>query len=910
MRRWLAASLCLLVVQSTDVLRYRLDNGLKVLMAPNRAAPVVAMQAWVEVGAADETPDVVGIAHVFEHMLFKGTATRGVGEIAQHVEAAGGEINAWTSFNQTVYHVVLASRFFDRGIDVLADALQHSAFDPVELEREREVILEEIKQGQDDPGRNVAQALFSTAYARHPYRRPVIGTADSVRKMSRDRLLEFFRTWYVANNMTLVVTGDFEPPDTLERIQAAFGDLRSADVPRRRHREPRQTQARAALVTQDVREAQLAIGFHIPGMRSPETAAIDVLAVALGQGESSRLNAIVRREQEAVTGIYAYAHSLRDPGLFVIGASLAPENMDVAVRSSLEQTFRTAHEPLDDAEIDKARRVIEADAIYQEETAQGSARKHGFYEVVAGDFEYERDYIEAVRGMTADQVLDAAARYLTVDNMTISALLPESSRLRTERGRGAKTRALLALADRASKQAAKAYAQVASPPPQRGGLVREVLPNGTRIIVKRDDSVPVVAMRAVWLGGLRLETKTDNGINHLLASMITRGCGDRSADEISGEVDDMAGVLTGFSGRNSFGVRSEWLADDWEHGFDLMAECLLSPTFPHEELLRERRRILDELSSRQDSPGYLAFRAFAEALYRAHPYRRDVLGSVTSVGKLSRKRVAEYYKRTYPIGGMTIAVVGDVDPARVIARARKAFSSGAKSRKLSRKIEPEDFFAGRSGPTEVYRYLERQQAHLVIGFPGTTVDDPDRYALEVLTTILSGQGGRLFLELRDRQGLAYRVGAFSVEGIDPGYLAVYIACSPDKLDAAYAGIREELRKVVEEAVSPDELERAKRYLIGTHDISLQRRSSVASAVAFHEAYGLGYDEYSRYAAAIGEVTPEAIQRVAAEYINWDVAVISTVKPPDLTPAAAKRKSGVVKKRKRTKSSSSRSKPKK
>jgi zinc protease len=165
-------------------LRFQLENGLKVVLLQSRAAPVVAFQAWVSVGAADEEPEVAGIAHVFEHMLFKGTERRGVGQIAQEIEAAGGDINAWTSFDQTVYHLVLASRYFDTGLDILSDAVLRSSFDPVELERELLVVLQEIKQGEDSPSRVVTQALFSTAFSQHPYQRPVIGFEASVKALT------------------------------------------------------------------------------------------------------------------------------------------------------------------------------------------------------------------------------------------------------------------------------------------------------------------------------------------------------------------------------------------------------------------------------------------------------------------------------------------------------------------------------------------------------------------------------------------------------------------------------------------------------------------------------------------------------------------------------------------------------
>jgi zinc protease len=192
----------------------------------------------------------------------------------------------------------------------------------------------------------------------------------------------------------------------------------------------------------------------------------------------------------------------------------------------------------------------------------------------------------------------------------------------------------------------------------------------------------------------------------------------------------------------------------------------------------------------------------------------------------------------------------------------------------------------------VFHFENKQQAHVVYGFPGTTITDPDRFALEVLATILSGQGGRLFVELRDKRGLAYRVSAFSVEGVDPGYFAVYIATSPENLEVAVSGIEDELSKISDTPVPKAELERAKRYLVGAHEISLQRRSALASTLAFHEAYGVGWDEYRRYAPGILAVSAADVQRVARKYLDRSRAVVATIKPEESTPVLARPKSRV------------------
>lgn len=862
--------------------RYQLPNGLTVVLQENHATKVVAFQAWVGVGSADETPEEAGIAHVFEHMLFKGTARRGVGQIAREVEAAGGDINAWTSFDQTVYHLVLASRYFSTGLDILADALQNSSFDADELQRELKVVLEEVKQGEDNPSRVATQALFSTAFTRHPYRRPVIGYAKTVRSFTRARLLEFFRRWYVANNVTLVVVGDFDPRRARAAIEKAFGGMPSRRLSRAEHPEPRQKAPRVRVVTEEVREAQLAVAFHIPGIRSEESAALDLLALILGQGDSSRLTLALKRRQQLANDIWAYAYTPRHPGLLVAGATLTPGDLGALTPALLEQIFRLRHEPVSETELDKARAIIESDAIFQRETVQGQARKLGFFETVAGGIDWEAEYMRQIRAATPATLQAAAQKYLRLEDATLTALLPRVQSGNTEK----EGQRLLAQLQAAAATAAERYA----PPPALAGsddeVVRVKLPSGAQLLVKRDASVGVVAMRAVWAGGLRFEDERTNGVNNLLAGLITRGTKSRSAEEIAHEIESMAGTIGGFSGRNAFGLRSELLGRYWERGLEVLADCILHPAFADDEVERERRQVLEEIRTQSDNISSEAFRLFQQTLYKKHPYRFDVLGTADSVAGLSRRQLVDYYKRYMAPSQMTLAIVGDVDPQAVVAKARALFDvKGAPAAPQKSPPAPWDATHPVEGQ-QVWQFQNKKQAHVVYGFPGTTIADPDRFALEVLSTILSGQGGRLFVELRDKRGLAYRVSAFSVEGIDPGYFAVYIATSPENLQVAVSGIEDELGRIVASPVPKAELERAKRYLVGAHEISLQRRAALASTLAFHAAYGLGWDEYRRYAPGILAVTAADVQRVAKHFLDPRRAIIATIKPEETTPALA------------------------
>jgi zinc protease len=861
-----------------------LKNGLQVVLEENHAAPVVALQAWVRVGSADEPPELAGVAHVFEHMLFKGTARRGVGQIAREVEASGGEINAWTSFDETVYHLVLAAPFLDTGIDILADALTNAAFDPEELGRERKVVLEEIKQGLDSPDRVASQMLFSEAYKVHPYGRAVIGSEATVSALSRRQIVEFFQSHYVAGNITLVVVGDFDAAAAEQKIATAFAGMRAGSTAPARPPEPAQLAARTVVAARDVREAQILAAFRTPAITHEDVAALDLLAVVLGQGESSRFNLQIVRNRQLASAAHAYMFSSRDAGLLVVGATLPPGRLEDPTRALLDESLRLGREEISADELEKARTILESDLIFDKETVQGYARKLGFFACVAGSTDFEDGYFRRLGRVTPADLRRVAAQYLRVDRLSLAALVPESS-LRRKDGALAllagKLDAVVAAAEkRADRRAAKAPAA-----PAVADVVRTVLPSGMRVLVLRDSTVPLVSVQATWPGGLRNEDVRSNGISNLLAALMVRGTKTRSAEQIMHEVETAAGTLGGFAGRNSFGLRAEFLSKHWERGFEILADCIRNPQFAEEELDHERRIVVEEIRAQDDNVGQMAFRLFHGALWRAHPYRLDVLGTADSLAGLNRRKLLDHYRRHYGVGGLTVAVVGDIDAETVVAKLQALLGDAPTGQVSSVTVAREPV---RDQPAEVFRFLSnKEQAHVVVGYPGVTLTDPDRFALEILAQILSGQGGRLFVEMREKRALAYRVSAFSLEGLDPGYFAVYIACSPENLEPAVEGIRAEIKRLVEDGVTVEEVERARRYLVGTHAIGMQRKSALAATLAFHETYGQDWREYRRYGQRLGTITVADVQAAARKYLVPVREVTAVVRPHDETPATGK-----------------------
>jgi zinc protease len=845
------------------ITRATLDNGLRVAVVEDHSAPVASLMVWVRVGSADERPDQAGMAHVFEHMLFKGTERRGVGEIAATIESSGGNINAFTSFDVTAYYVTMASRDAAVGIDVLADALQHSSFDPAELAREEEVVIEEIRRSNDSPGRALSEAMFEAAYAAHPYRLPVIGTEASVRSFTRDGLLEFFRHWYVPNNMTFVVVGDVQPPAVLAQIREAFRGARpDRKLSHPRPPEPEPERAIARALPSEFQQTLLGVAYKITSFTDADTPYLDLLSGVLGGGDASRLYRGVKDRKQLVHTIGASSYTPLDAGLFMIDASLDPERLTQAVQAISQEVHLMRQLGPSEAELERARVNLLASKVRERETMEGQANNLGYYEALGGGIEHERAYLEAVRRATTDDLLRVARKYLAPERARVVALL--------EKGASSSDAALLAALEQGS----------GTPPVQQAGqqihpgIWSYRLSNGLRVIVKPIASIPLVSLHLSMRGGQLAETADTQGLSSFLAEMLERGTTQRSAAQLASEVENIAGSLSGFSGRNSFGLQAEFLKESLDTGLELLADAILHPAFDPSEIEKVRQEQLAAIKRREDSLSTQAFELLQRGLYASHPYAFLTLGTDASVGAIDRDALRGYWTAYAHPANAVLAVVGDVDPDSLIEAldARLGEWSGPAVVRL-----PEHRMPNLSGVQELSIAKQRSQVHVMLGFPGLRIDDPDVPALHVLTQVLSGQGGRLFLELRDRQSLAYQVQASSLEGIDPGMFMVYIASAPEKEQQARDGIRSELAKLLAAGVSDDELARARSYLVGSHSVSLQRFGTQASLLSLDELYGLGATHHLGYRARIDAVTCGDVMRVARRIIDLDNAVYAVVR---------------------------------
>ena len=847
------------------MLLHTLPSGMRVLLDPIHTAPVLSFSMLVQVGSADESDSQAGISHVIEHMLFKGTPSRPVGTIARDVEAAGGEINAYTSFDQTVYYINMAKQFGDKGLEILADAVQHPLFDAEELARESEVILEEIRRERDNPGRFISEILFKESFQKHPYGRPIIGFDKTVRSFTRQHLVDYYKKWYVPNNRVFIVVGDFDPTTMLQKIERAFSEPPHANPPPKRERlaEPIQKGLRVVVAPDNIQTSYLAWGYHIPSVLDEDVPALDLLSHILAGSDSSRLEQQVKEKLGLVQNIYSYAYTPRDPALMVLGAQLSEKKLLKATQAICHEIERIRTELVTIEELKNAKLNIRSAQVYEKETVGGLSGKYAYFLATAGRADFEKEYFHRLMDLQAEDVRRAAQKYLSVENLTATVMIPKTAKKQI------------------TEKAWKTVLTKASGSPTKIAAVKQkeiqqwTLPNGIRLIVRENHALPLVAVTATGLGGLMFENKSNNGINGLISRTWTKGTKNKDQLTLAKTIEGMAAQIDPFSGRNSIGLKGEFLSDFFEEGLDLFTEILLEPSFDPKEVAKEKSCTIEAIRNQEDNLPSLAFFHFQKLLFPTHPFGMRGLGEIETIQKMTSPQLKSYYQKLITGKNLVVSVVGNVSAQEVHQKLKEGLKK-IPARSVATPAPKLDPKPSRSQQTVLKK--DKMQSHIVLGFQGTTITSPDYYPMTVLSNILSGQGGRLFLELRDKMSLAYAVSCVLHVGLDPGIFAIYIGTEPSKVPTALQGIKRELKLVTEQLVRPDELERTQQYLVGTYELELQKNSQLSSSYAFNELYGMGIEEVANYPKKIMAITRQDVLKVAQKYIHLDAATVSIIEP--------------------------------
>ncbi|MCX5812146.1 MAG: pitrilysin family protein [Proteobacteria bacterium] len=804
---------------------FSLDNGLQYILEQRKGTGVVAVQIWVKTGSRYEEQKNAGITHFIEHLIFKGTEKVKSNEMASRIESLGGNINAFTSHDNTVYHIVVPKNAFEEGFAILIDAVENPAFPEEELAKEKKVILEEIKMGEDDPQRKLFKELFSLSYEGNPYGRPIIGYEGTVKDISRDDIRQYFKTHYVPDNMVIVITGDFEETKAGEMIKkhiageggknkATFENIKSDGGAGNREK----------LIEKNIRESYLAFSYNIPSITHEDLPALEVLGTILGEGESSRLQKQLKNKKGIVTDSSTYLFTPKEEGLFVFYATFKGKDYRLIAVEIEKEVSRLRKEGPTPLEIQKAKNMIKASYVYSTETVQGKARQIGNFQTLTGDPYFVDNFLARVDRVSRDDIIKVMDKYVTGKYKALVALLPKS--------------------------------------PSNPYTFQ--LKNGLKCVVNKEEASPTFAFRVGFIGGVKEEAAGKNGIFNVLSKMLLKGTKDKDATKIAQEIDFLAGNVSAFNGKNTFGLSGKFLSKDIEEVFGLLKNLLTSTDLKKEELKKVKEDVFSEIRQRDDDPVGYTFMRFNEILYKGHPYSKDPVGVESDVGSIKLNELEGVYNKFITPSNAVLAISGDVDEKKVEDLFRKMFSdwSGEVGILQNKPV------------TAVHKSIQHidkeiMQTHLIFGFLGPGIGNEDRYAIEVMDSILSGMGGRIQKILREEKPYAYALTFFNQMAYEVGGMGIYIGTDKKLTEEVRKIVNIEIERIVSEGFTEKEVEDAKKYLIGTHYIRMQANSAKATSMCLDTIYGLGPGYFKAWPKHIEAIKKEDVDRVAKKYLSLD-----------------------------------------
>jgi zinc protease len=668
--------------------------------------------------------------------------------------------------------------------------------------------------------------------------------------------------------VVLVAVGDFKKDEAIRTIRGyvnSFPGGKGYSVSR--PVEPEQTSPRVLVSNAKVNKGNLDLSWHMPSVNDPGIPAFDILEIILGQGKTSRLYNKLKMEKNLVRSIGAGAYSMADPGLFSINAELNPDAINSVLDAIIEEVARIKNVPVSEEELSRAKKMVETDFLSTMETMKGQAQTLAFFETMKGDMNKVDDYLKRLNAVTAEDIMNLANQYLTPGNLSAGILVPEGYKPDISEDY------ITHLFSVKSEQYEKKVTKVSEK--SQGETARVVLPNGARLIIKENHALPLASVSVAFLGGTRLENEAEAGISGFTARMLTRGTGTRSAAEIASTVESWAGSMEGFSGRNSFGISAELLSSDMDNGLELLSDIILNPSFPDEETEKVREDMLIDIKAKNDNPTSQLNDLFSKTIYQTHPYGHPVTGTEETMKSIRRADLIKWYKALAVPSNMVITVVGDVEKDAFTEKITELFKDFNSSGFITPVVQPEPTLKGIRNV-----HFERQgaQAHIMIGYLDAALGTKDDAVMTIVDTVLSGQGGRLFSELRDKQSLAYSVSSFRRPGLETGLFAVYLGCAPDKLKTAKKALFTELDKIKKKGITEQELADAKRYVLGNDAISSQTNSDQAMQMGLNELYGLGYDHKVRFNREINEVTLKDVKETLGKILIPNGYAIVTIGP--------------------------------
>ena len=857
------------------VKRTVLPNGLTVLVHEQKGSGVVSVMTWVKAGYFNEPDEVAGMAHLFEHMFFKGSrAFPEEAAIAQAIANAGGSSNASTTYDSTSYYIVVPRDSFQRAVEIQADAIAHPRFEPESLRKEAEVVIEESNRKYDNPGAVTLERMFATSFTQHRMKRWRIGSNEVLRNIRRDNLMAFFDTLYRPENIVVSIAGDVNPDEALKEVERQYGGIPKGQLRKERGpKEPPQAGFRFGHSEADIREGYGSFGWHTVPSGHADEEVLEVLASILGGGRSSRLyRAGVGNDGASSLG--AGHLTFDDVGIFFVNGTMPERNRATVESRIVAEIERLKRHGPTEYELAKVKNIREANLLGDLETSLEQAQMMARYEA-RGSYRDIATRLDRLKAVTAGDVRAAAKRYLTTDKLTVYHYQPKG------------TAAIAAEAELQRLRTAEASAgpaPVAEALPELPNSVRPAgadappqtmaLSNGATLVVQQKTSAPIVATGIFFRGGRTAETPANAGITRLMQFTMRRGTRSRDAEAIDREIEFLGTQIGITNASDGFGFSFGTASRFYEPALRIAADVLLDPVFAPESITREKGLQLAALRRTMDTSADRATQLYREAMFGNHPYGLPEQGSEKSIAALDRAALQAWWKSSIAADRAMIVVVGNVD-AQDVKRVMEQHLAGLARSAGSMPTVPAPVL-----PTTVKEAVEerdRRQTAMTYAFPIVPPSHPQWLAFRILQNVTTGGGGTFYNELRTRQTLAYVVGARPVGLATHGVFTGSIACDASKEAQAKQSLLVEMRKLQGEGVTQADIVRAKSQYAGSTVRAREAASALASEYGNNYILGLPLDQVDRQLKVLPALGLADVHAAARTFLSGDNYVYAAVR---------------------------------
>jgi zinc protease len=840
--------------------RYTLKNGLTLIIRERHSVPLAAVVTYVKAGYFDEPDEVAGLAHLMEHMFFKGTPTRPLGSISTETRKLGGVLNASTYYDKTSYYTVAPAESLPKVLEIQADLLQNPTFDANELKKEALVVIQESKRKQDNPTALALERMYATAFTSHRMKRWRIGADEVLKNSTREQLQAFYQNFYRPSNTVIVVVGDVSVRNVLGQVQQLYGNFPAAEVKRTPGpSEPPQDRLRYGNERGDITQTVVTVGYHAPALQNSaeglkEQATLEVLSAVLGTGRGARLNQVLREKSGVVTNVTANYTPMPEVGMLSVQMRLDPANIDKAEAEYFREIERFRRELISDGELQRAKSMLEKRFYDSVNAVDDEAEALAHYQAHFGDFKLLDSYVARVRAVTAKDIQQAAAKYLSITNATVHEYEPTGATPRTftpekfaetvaifapnaaqpVRPQDVKPATALKLfkqgAERGTGTQAEGVIVFDQPLPVKDFSVYR----GPRAYVREDHTQPRISVGVFFQGGRLIEDQSTSGTTELMLRAMLKSTTTRKADLIALELESYGGEINVVNEPDFFGFTLDVLSRNAEEAIPVLLDIIEQPFFDKTELARERDGLLARQLQQRDDGLARPIELALASVYPNHPYGLPRYGLANVVKAATPEALEAWHAKTIKRQFPLVIVVGDTDGSSLIS---SVFSNGFKrsSDSLDEKLKV-NLPALNSTPQEQVEQRSRKQTAQAIAFrtPPASVTAP--HALDVMRAYASGLGGRFFTELRDKQSLAYTVTLINQPRLASGALIAYIATLPENEAKSQEGLRAELQRLASAPPTDEELAMGRNAAIGSYATSLQshtqRTLEYARAVVF------------------------------------------------------------------------------